>query len=239
MAQTGPIDIKSDVKNPRSNFELTVHDATFTTEPFTDAEAELFERQLNDLVVEHKNSALAELFEERSQTIANTAAFAKSKLNNRVFGGVNAGDNQIGFSNLRAGHIRSDPASGDAVNDWYFDYGTGWQDWIGDGAANNRTIGEDQVSVGIGMMDQDVSTEISGLNVESWGRNMDMLPHDLTDLKNADNEYGQYVKSLPTLLAQENDNIHIRLRADRAMESQPRLLGLTYGVGTFLNTEEY
>jgi hypothetical protein len=239
MVSNGPIDIAGELRNPNSNFELTVHDSSFTTEPFTSSEAELFETQLNDLVVEHKESAVTELFNERSQTIANTAAFAKSKLNNRVFGGVNAGDNQVGFSNLRAGHIRADPATGNAANDWYFDYGAGWQDWIGDGAANNQTIGEDQVTVILGMLDQDVSTEISGLNVESWGRNMDMLPHDLTDLKNADNEYGQYVKSLPTLVAQENDNIHIRLRADRAMESQPRLLGLTFGVGTFLNTEEY
>lgn len=239
MPPTRPIDIASELRNPQSSFELTVHDSSFTTEPFTDSEADLFEKQLNDLMVEHENSALSKLFSERSQTIANTAAFAKSKLNNRTFGGINAGDNQVGFTNLRPGHIRASPDDGTPTNDWYFNYDAGWQDWIGDGAANNRTIGEDQVTVIIGMIDQDVSTEISGLNVESWGRNMDMLPHDMTDLKNADNEYGQFTKSLPTLVAQENDNIHIRLRADRGMESQPRLLGVTFGVGTFLNTEEY
>lgn len=234
------LDLSSTLENPGGNFELAVHDDEFPTQAFNPSEAQLLETQMNDLVTEFDGSVLGSLFKQREQAIARVATFAKQELDGKVFGGINAGDNQIGFSVLRPGHIRADPATGAADNDWYFQPGTtGWVDWIGDGSTNNYSVGEDQVSVIFAFVDGDVSTEISGLNVDEFGRNMDMLPADINDARLMDNETEIMAKSLPTLVAQDNDNVHVRLRYDKDVESQPRFIGLTFALGGFLNSEDY
>lgn len=231
----------STLTNPGGNFEVTVHDDEFPTQAFTDSEATLFETQFNDLIADMDSSVITNVLVQRQEAIAKAATFAKQEIDGKVFGGVNAGDNQIGFDILRPGQIRADPANGNPVNDWYFDpSSTGWNDWIGDGtAAHNYSVGEDQVTVVLGFIDQDVSTEVSGLNVQQFGRNMDMLPHDLNDARLMDNKNEIMMQNLPTLIAQDNDDIHIRLRHDRQKESQPRLLGITFGLGAFLNNQDY
>lgn len=234
------LELTSTLENPGGNFELAVHDDEFPTQAFNPSEAQLFETQMNDLVTEFDSSVLGSLFKQREQAIARVASFAKQELDGKVFGGINAGDNQIGFSVLRPGHIRSDPATGAGENDWYFQPGTtGWVDWIGDGSSNNYSVGEDQVSVIFAFVDQDVSTEISGLNVDEFGRNMDMLPADINDARLMDNETEIMAKSLPTLVAQDNDEVYCRLRYDKDVESQPRFVGLTFALGGFLNSEDY
>ena len=242
------LSVASTLRNPGGNFGLTVHKGEFPTEAFTDNESALFERQFNDLLADFDSSIVTQVFNQRQESIAKAASFAKQEIDGKVFGGVNAGDNQIGFDILRPGHIRSTPGSGNSdadANDWYYKPdSTGWNDWIG-GDGNGGTdgsaysVGEDQVSVIVAFMDQDVSTEISGLNVQQFGRNMDMLPHDLNNARLMDNDNEQMVQNLPTLLAQDNDNIRMRLRHDRIQESQPRLLGVTFALGSFLNTEDY
>lgn len=228
------------LQNPGGNFELAVHDDEFPTTAFNPGEASLFENQMNTLMADLDSSILSQVIKQREQTIAKVASFAKQELDGKVFGGINAGDNQIGFSVLRPGHIRADPSTGAAENDWYFSPGTtGYVDWIGDGSGNNYSVGEDQVSVVLAFVDQDVSTEVSALNVDEFGRNMDMLPHDLNDARIMDNENEIMVKNLPTLVAQDNDQIHARLRYDRDVESQPRFFGFTFALGGFLNEEDY
>lgn len=240
MASDTEVNITNTLRKPQGNFEVTVHDKEFPTESFTSAEAKLFEQQLNDLVAEMDSSVLANILLQRQDIVAKAAAFAKQDLEGKVFGGINAGDSEIGFSVLRPGHIRADPADGTPENDWYFEpTAQGWNDWVGDGAGNDYAVSEDQVSVVLAFVDQDVNSEVSGLNVDNWGRNMDMLPHDLNDLRMGDNERGVMVKALPTLIAREGNSIHARLRYDRIAESQPRLFGLTFGVGSFLNAEDY
>lgn len=246
------LNLASTLQSTPNTFEITAHDDTFPTISFNQDEAELFERQFNDLISEMGSSVLSQSFlKERENIIANTAAFAKQELDDKVFGGINAGDNQIGFSMLKPGHIYRD--SGNTLhNDWYFEPGvTGgttwsdnqsggkWVDWIGDGSSNNYTVGEDQVSVVLGFVDQDVSTEVSAINVDEFGRNMDMLPTDMNNARLMDNDTEQQAVALPSLIAQDNDNVHIKLRYDKQVESQPRLFGVTFGLGSFLNTEDY
>lgn len=228
------------LRNPPGTFEVAVHNKTFATESFTQEEADLFTAQFSSILAGLESSTVSEILQERSDTIAQAATHAKQELDSKVFGGINAGDNEIGFSVLRPGHIYSDD-TGTIQNDWYFDPGTtGWTDWIGDGtSANNYTVGGDQVITAVAFQDQDVSTEISGLNIDEFGRNMDMLPQDLNDMRLMDNENEKMVQELPTLIATDNDDIHVRLRADRDVESQPRFYGITFGIGAFLNSEDY
>lgn len=240
MADGVSLNLMDTLQNPGGNFELAVHDDEFPTEAFNTGEAELLERQLNALFADMDSAMMTQALKQREEAIAKVATFAKQELDGKVFGGINAGDNQIGVSILRPGHIRADPATGNAENDWYFDPGTtGWTDWIGDGGANNYSVGEDQVSVVFGFVDQDVSSEVSGINVEEFGRNMDMLPHDTNGARLRDNETEVQYTSLPTLVAQDNDQVHVKIRADRDVESQPRLFGLTFALGGFLNSEDY
>lgn len=234
------LNVADTLQNPGGNFELAIHDDEFPTQSFNPGEAKLFENQLNALFADIDSSVLTNILKMREQQIARVATFAKQELDGKVFGGINAGDNQVGMSVMRPGHIYQDD-TGTLQNDWYYDPAgtTGWQDWIGDGSSNNYSVGEDQVSVVFAFVDQDVNSEVSGLNVEEFGRNMDMLPHDLNDARLADNKNEMMVKNLPTLVAQNNDNVHVRLRLDRDVESQPRLFGLTFALGGYLNSEDF
>lgn len=242
MGRQFNLDVASELTNPPSEFTVQAQGKTFPTESFSPNEAQLLNQQLNELVFSLDSSHLMEIVQQRQTAIARTAAFAKQVFDEKLFGGVNARDNEIGFSVLRPGHIRADPASGDAENDWFFTPGaTGFVDWIGDGtSANNFTFTEDQVSVVMAFVDQDVNSEISAVNVDAFGRNVDMLPLDMNDSKHReDNENDISVQPLQTLIGEENDEVHIRLRADRDVESQPRLFGFTFGLGSFLNSEDF
>jgi len=234
------ISLKGDAKSPPSEFTVRAQQKKFPTSSLNNEEASILQTQMNQLMAPLESSELENITKDRAQSVAFTAAFAKQVFDEKRFGGVNAQDNEIGVSPLRPGHIRADPSTGNAQNDWYYQPGsTGWNDYIGDGSTNNYTVTEDQVSIVFALVDQDTSTEISGVNVDSFGRNVDMLPQDMNDSRLMDNETEQMVMALPTLIAQENDDIHIRLRHDRDTESQPRLFGFTFGLGSFLNTEDY
>lgn len=241
-----PLDIANTLTSPGGSFELTVHRKPFPTEAFDNDEATLFENQLNTLIAEMDNAVLTQLLEQRQQTIARVATLAKSEFNGKTFGGINAGDNEIGFSVLRPGQILETTGSAVVtdVNDWYADPAgsTGWLDWIGDGT-DNYTVGQDaneQVILVLALMDQEKGpTEISGFNVETFGRNMDMLPRDVNDARLMDNDTKQQVVPLPALVARENDQIYTQLRFDRDTERQPRLVGFNWSLGSFLDTTDY
>lgn len=239
-------DIVSTLQNPGGQFELTVHRDPFPTEAFNQNEAQLFNSQLNTLIANLDNSVLTQLVNERQETIAKVATLAKSEFDGKTFGGINAGDNQLGFSVLRPGQILETTGSVLVTdnNDWYADPAgsTQWLDWIGDGT-DNYTVGQDaneQVILVLGFMDQEKGpTEISGINVETFGRNMDMLPRDLNDARLQDNETEQQTVNLPALVARENDQVYIQLRFDRDVERQPRLFGFNFSLGTFLDNTDY
>jgi len=241
MSASSPaLNVASTLQNPGGNFKLALHSDEFPTQAFNAGEAQLFQDQLNSLYAELDSSILKQAFSARADVIAKTATFAKAQLDGKVFSGVNAGDNQIGFTPIRPGQIRADPATGNAVNDWYYTPSSaGWNDWIGNGAGNDYSFGANQVSVVFGFVDQDVSSSVSALNVDRFGRNMDMLPYNLDDARLKDNSNSLTYQPLPTLIGQENDSVHIRLRNDRQAESQPRLLGFTFALGGFLNNEDY
>lgn len=234
------LNLASKARSPSSEFSLQAQGRSFPTKSLNDREAERLQNQMNSLVTEFDSSMLTHLLKQREDTIANAAAFAKQEFDEKLFGGLNAGDNEIGFDVLRPGHIRADPATGDAENDWYFDASQGWNDWIGDGtSANNFTANEDEIVLILGFIDQDPSSEVSAVNIDEFGRNVDMIPKDLNGLRLRDNETELQAAAMPSLLIQENEQAHVRLRYDRAVESQPRLFGFTFGLGTYMNAEDY
>lgn len=234
-------DIINTLQNPGGAFELTAHRDEFPTSPFDREEAQLFNQQLNDLIADIPSSTIGEVLSQRQDAIAKVASLAKHDIEGNNFGGLNASDNEVGFSILRPGHIRRDPSTGSVVNDWYFEpSSSGYSDWIGDGGGNNFIVNEDQVILVLGLVDQENSpTAISGFNVEDFGRNMDMLPRDLNAMRLQDNETEVQVRQLETLVGQEQDEVHMQLRYDRVVERQPRLLGFTFAKGRFLNNQDY
>lgn len=240
MAINEELNLEGTLTSPDPEFTLRSQGKNFPTKAFNSEEANILETQMNELMMGFDNAALTELLLQRGESVALAAAFAKQVFDEKLFGGVNASDNEIAFDVLRPGHIYSDD-TGTIQNDWYFQPGTtGWVDWIGDGTtANNYTFSEDQVSVVLGFMDQDTSTEVSGINVDEFGRNVNMIPQDLNDMRLRDNETEQQVKPLPTLIGQENDDVYIKLRADRDAESQPRLIGFTFGLGSYMNQQDF
>lgn len=240
------VDIQKDLQNPGGKFELTAHRDPFPTQSFDRDEAQLLQSQLNTLITNFDNSVLTQLVEQRQNTIAKVAALAKAEFDGKTFGGINAGDNELGFSVLRPGHILE--TGGSAIvsdnNDWYADPAgsTGWVDWIGNGTTN-YTVGTDtnaQVILLLGIVDQETGpTEISGYNIESFGRNMDMLPRDINSARLRDNETEQQVVPTPAFVARENDDVYALLRFDRDTERQPRAFGFNFSLGSFLDSQDY
>lgn len=238
------VDVLSTLQSPGGRFELTAHRDPFPTEAFDSDEASIFQNQLNTLISNFDSAVLSQLISQRQQTIARVATLAKAEMDGKTFGGVNAGDNEIGFSILRPGQIRASPSTGNAENNWYFTpSSTGWNDWIGDGANNNYTVttdSDEQVVLVLALMDQESGpTEMSGVNVQEFGRNMDMLPRDANDARLMDNDTEQQIIPLPALVGRENDQVHVRLRFDRVVERQPRLFGFNFSLGNQLDNEDY
>jgi hypothetical protein len=250
MALQGNLDLASTAQSPPPTFNIRTQNRDFNTEPLSSDEAALFENQFNTLINDFDSRVIADMLQQRQEVIGQAAAMAKNEFDEKLFGGINAADNEIAFDVLRAGHIRAKPgtdaahssaSTGDVLNDWYFEPGSsGWNDWIGDGtSSNDYTVSSDQVLLVLGIIDQDPTTEISGLNVEYFGRNVDMLPKDLNTARTLDNENDIMVQPLPTMMATDRDRINIRLRHDYVDRSQPRLLGVTFGVGDYMNTEDF
>jgi len=236
----GQLNLTSTLTSPNSEFNLEAQNKSFPTASFNSQEADLLQRQFNQVIAPFPSGVTNTLIQDRADTIALTATFAKQIFDKKLFGGLNAADNEIGFDVLRPGHIRSSPSSGASQNNWYFTPSSaGWNDWIGNGSGNNYTITKDQVVVVLGVIDQDVSTELSGVNVQSFGRNVDMIPKDLNGIRIKDNANEIQAAPLPSLIGQENDQVHARLDYSRATESEPRLFGFTFGLGSYMNTESY
>lgn len=237
MAQVEFADV---LTNPESTFSIRTQNKEFNTEAFDSEEAALFEEQFNALIADFDSRMLTELFADRANIIAHAATHAKQEHDEKRFGGINASDNEIAFDVIRPGHILSS-TNHDDENEWKFDPGSAdWNDWIGDGtSSNDYTVDADQTILVLGFMDLDSMSEVSAINVDRFGRNVDMLPKDLHDARVTDNENDILVQALPTLVGTENDRVHIRLRHDVQTESEPRLLGINFGVGNYMNTEEF
>lgn len=294
MALNLNINLQDDARNPSSVFSIRTQNKDFNTVPLTSNGASLLNEHFNVFVADLDSRLLNEIYAQRATNIAETAAFSKQEFDEKLFGGINASDNEIGFDVLRPGHIRSAPATavnvadsptaadgefietGQTINTWKVEVveegtydttdeasarasvdvdpeealvveGTGWYDWIGDGTSDgDYTVDEDQVILALAFVDQtspdqnsSAGTEISGINVERMGRNVDMLPKDLNDATLTDNENDIFIQSLPTMVANDRDRVHIRLRADSPGVYEPRIAGFTFGVGSYMNREDY
>lgn len=265
MAGDQEIDLASALSGIDSTFNIRTQNRDFSTENFSSSETDLFNEQFNTIVNDFDSRLKSELYDQRSAMIANTAGFSKQQFDEKLFGGINASDNEIAFDVIRPGHIRADPSDGSVLNNWTYTHSDGWNDWIGDGSsANNYTVDEDQVTLVLGFSDtpamvvDTTNNEVvetldypatTGVNVDRFGRNVDMLPKDLNDSRYQDNKNDQNIQALPAMVANERDQIHVRLESsvpdvvadngDYELVSEPRLLGVTFGVGNHMNQEEF
>jgi len=261
------ISLASKVREPEDTFNIKTQNRDFGTERFSRKESDLFEAQFNTLINDLDSRLMTDIFMQRQDEIALAAAHAKLQFDEKLFGGVNAADGEIGFDLIRPGHVRSNPADGTAENTWIYEHtADGWNDWIGDGTSgDDYAVSEDQVILVLGMVDSGAMiidentgslntlerenfTPTSGVNVDRFGRNVDMLPKDTNNGRIGDNDNDILTQSLPTMLGTDRDRVHLRLRSDvpqpladanAQVFSEPRLLGVTFGVGTFMNNEDY
>lgn len=235
------VSLTSGATSPSNVFNVRTQNRDFSTQALSSDEADLLQEQFNTLLSDFDSRHVSSLYADRANVIAQSAAYAKSQFDGKLFGGVNASDNEIAFDVIRPGHVRSDPSTGSVVNNWSFEPSTeGWNDWIGDGtSANDYSVDEDQVTVVVGFMDQADTSEVSAVNVDRFGRNVDMLPKDLYDARSLDNENNLMIQALPAMVASDRDRLHLRLRHDAVQTSQPRLLGVTFGVGDYMNQEDF
>lgn len=267
MKENLNISLSSAVRNPDSKFSIRTQNRDFGTHRFSRDESNLFEAQFNTLINDLDSRLMTQIFKQREDEIALAASLAKNQFDEKLFGGVNAADNEIGFDLLRPGHIRADPENGEIMNTWFYEHDSdGWSDWIGDGTSEkDYNIDEDQVVLVLGVMDTGVMiidedagainsferedyTATSAFNIDRFGRNVDMLPKDLNNGKVGDNENNMLLQSLPTVIGTDRDRVHLRLRSDLPQElvdadatvvSEPRLIGVTFGVGSYMNKEDF
>lgn len=294
MAGNLQINLSEDARRPSDVFSIRTQNKDFSTVPLASDGANLLNEHFNVFINDFDSRMLSEMYSQRATNIAEVAAFSKNQFDEKLFGGVNAADNEIGFDVLRPGHIRSAPSTalnvaddptaadgefietGSTLNTWKVEVveeggydttdeasargsvesnpentiildGEGWHDWIGDGTSDgDYTVDEDQVVLVLGVVDstdqdqnESAGSQVSGLNVQRFGRNVDMLPKDLNDSKLVDNENGLYVQALPTLVGSDRDRVHARFRVDEPGVYEPRLVGFTYGVGSYMNQEDF
>lgn len=259
MAGELNVRLANEVESPNRVFSVRTQNREFNTEPFDSDEASLLEEQFNTLINDFDTRLLSELFMQRRMVLAQAAAHSKQQFDEKRFGGINSGDNQIAFDTIRPGHIHKSGATGEMKNSWEIDLSEydvadvseeGWIDWVGDGTHDgDYVVDEDQVIVMMGLERLDDPEEsdvtVSTLNVDSFGRNVDMLPKDLHSMNQKDNENDVTVQALPAVIGTDKDRVHLRVQldgvdvgaSDETIALRP--VGVTYGVGAFMNKEEY
>lgn len=272
MAGELTIPLQDAVQSPNRVFSVRTQNRDFNTEAFDSNEAALLEEQFNTLVNDFDSRLLSEMYLQRRSILAQAGAHSKQIFDEKRFGGINAGDNEIAFDVIRPGHIRADPSDGTILNTWEINFDSldetdvddgGWIDWVGDGtSANDYTVDEDEVVVVLGLQELEEPSggegpSVTGINVDRFGRNVDMLPKDTHTLGTTDNENDAKVQALPAMIGTENDRVHLRLQvpaldgldsgADAdfgtaGVAPDPiylRPVGVTYGVGAFMNREAF
>ena len=229
--------------------KLGVQSEEFTTTPLAQYERELFEEQMKELFYPPWNLERQFILSKRSIILAALEA-AKNALDDKTFGGFNAGANEIGMSPIRPGHVGlchdGTYTNAEADNAWKWvknatapSYNTGFDGWIHSPSADTTafTVHKDSFILPLYIVEESASPKLQTVKIDV-GRT-DVLYYDVSAARIRDAKSGISLYPLPTTFWGPNTDVLVAVQAKESGTLDIRLGGLTFALGTFLDATTY
>jgi len=229
--------------------KLGIQSEEFTTTPLTTYERDLFEDQLKELFYPPWNLERQYVLSKHDIILVALEA-AKNSLDDKTFGGFNAGANEIGMSTIRPGHVGlcRDGAhtNAEADNTWKWvsnasapGYNTGFDGWIHSPTSDTTafTVHEDSFILPLYIVEESASPKLQTVKIDV-GRT-DVLYYDVSAARIRDAKTGISLYPLPTTFWGPNTDVLVAVQAKEAGTLDIRLGGFTFALGTFLDATTY
>lgn len=230
--------------------DLDVQHESFAETALTPGEMELFDAQWNALFFPPW-SFEREFINTRKAQVDQGVRAAKNALDEKNFGGFNAGANEIGISTIRPGQVglcRSGAdtnAEGD--NTWVWTrrngtvpaYNAAYDCWIHspNTVATALTLHKDQFVIPLYIVEQSTSPKLQTVKIDI-GRS-DILYYDCAANQIRDARAGLSLYPLPTTFWGPEISVLISIQTKVAGALELRLGGFCVALGTFLNASTY
>lgn len=173
---------------------------------------------------------------------------AKNALDELAFGGFNAGNQEIGISAIRPGHVGLvESAACESNNVWAWKHdclgivnAVGLENWIHSpaGATTAFQISDHEAVFPMYIVEENCSPKIQVVKMDIGRTNV--LHYDVAACRMSDAANGGLTLiPLPTTFWLPNADVFMALGFKRAGFVEPRLGGFTIGEGVFLNATNY
>jgi len=229
--------------------KLGIQNEEFATTPLTPEERALFEEQWRELF--HPPWSLERQFlETKKDVVIRGIECAKNALEDKTFGGFNAGANEIGISPIRPGHVGlcrdGTYTNAEADNTWKWvktvpapSYNTGYEAWIHSPTDDTTafTIHKNSFIIPLYIVEESASPKLQTIKIDV-GRS-DILYYDCSACRIRDERSGISLIPLPTTYWGPSTDVLVSVQPKEAGTLELRLGGFTVALGTFLDASVY
>jgi hypothetical protein len=226
--------------NPCTRNSIKLYKETLSLgDPLSSDELEIFKAQFATLLAGPGS-------EERKVQLDRIAAYViglraiKHELGDIAFTGLNPEDTELGFGHIRPVFLKANApaAPGTSRTTWSQAYlGTGYIDWIFDGAATAMTEGDSVGLIITHVMSLVTPTPFTAEIRFTAGRTGVMIPVDVRALRVADNINGVAIVPVPTIVSKPKATLYAESRPDLAGTDELAVRGLVVGLGRALRAE--
>jgi len=223
--------------NPCTRKSIKLYKETLSLgDPLTSDELEVFKTQFATLLAGPGS-------EERKIQLDRIAAYViglraiKYELGGVAFTGLNPEDTELGFGHIRPVFLKANAvaAPGTSRTTWSQTYvGTGYIDWIFDGAGTAMTEGDSVGLIITHLMSLVTPTPFTAEIRFTAGRTGVMIPVDVRALRVADNVNGVAVVPVPTIISKPKATLYAEARCDVVGTDHLAVRGLVVGLGRAL-----
>jgi len=221
----------------REGKDMVLYGLSYPVSPLDSEEMAVFEAQF-DKLFGMNDSVERELFQDRRDVILGAIKAIKYKLNGPRFNGWNAGDQELGWSAIRPGHIRRNNVIGTVWLETFAAAGT-WQRWYDSAAGVGYVAPYAAGQVILGIESLPFLTSVQPLvSATRWEIDRQVLvPFDVRGITIGDNARQVPIYPHPTILILPRSTVLSRIVSDITGNDYIRPVGLTIGLGKFIKVE--
>ena len=208
-------------------------DVRFPATELTEQELKKLDQQLDNLFGP-KDGVVYELLQTYKNSIRAFVKVVKQKLNNSIFGGMVAGDTEIGIAPIRPAHFKDNGgnsllgtnvvAKGDVFE---VTFNSNWE------TLAEGSLHDDVGILLLGVIGVSASPIVDGIRIQVGQRSL--LPIDIGNVKIRDNRNDVAIWNINSIPITPKEYFKIEVHSPTTgVTDQIKLLGLTVGLGRFL-----
>lgn len=199
----------------------------------TEAEETIFNEEWDKFVSMHfPERDIVDIFEDNKQEILDACRIAKFQLE-MEFGGINARNNQFGWTPIQPNHLLATATPIYATNTWNKDYTTSeviamWADWIGS-TTSQRQLSKYTTMIVIGFRDPVALPKVSAIKANLKGTTFPIWW--VEEALRA----GLHIYQLPkAFVIEKEQSFNLEVKVASAGRSELRPLGVMFAKGDHL-----